>query len=138
MKCGINENDDHAKIKWFVDQLCVLAKNLNVHIHLVAHSKKPSNQGGRPSRYDIKGTGAISDLADNVIIMWRNKEKERKLDEGIINHADELEVQNEPDARMIIDKQRHGNSWTGSINLYHDSFSRSFMESKYNSRKEII
>jgi twinkle protein len=130
MKCGMNENDDHAKIKWFVDQLCVLAKNLKIHIHLVAHSKKPQGHGGRPSRYDIKGTGAISDLVDNVIIMWRNEEKEKKIDEGV-SHANELELDQQPDARMIIEKQRHGTSWKGAVNLWHDSASRSFRDQKH-------
>lgn len=132
MKCGLNENDDHAKVKWFVDQLCVTAKNLDVHIHLVAHSKKPTN-ADRPTRYDIKGSGAISDLVDSVVIMWRNEAKERKLDEGCCE-SKYVELMAEPDARMIVDKQRHGNSWTGSIPLWHCQESRSFKQK----RSEII
>lgn len=128
MKCGINENDDHAKVKWFVDQLCVTAKNLEVHIHLVAHAKKPSN-ADRPNRYSIKGSGAISDLVDNVIIMWRNNNKEIELDEGCDNQRF-TELMDQPDGRMIVDKQRHGSSWTGSINLWHDTPSRSFLDSR--------
>jgi len=126
MKCGINENEDHGRIKNFVDQLCITAKYLKCHIHLVAHSKKPNGIGERPSRYDIKGSGAISDLVDNVLIMWRNNEKEKRLDEGVRDHAKEMELEAEPDARLIVDKQRHGSSWRGSINLKHCQQSRSF------------
>lgn len=129
MKCGINENDDHAKVKWFVDQLCVIAKNLGIHIHLVAHAKKP-DRGGRPSRYNIKGSGSTPDLVDNVVIMWRNQDKERELDEGGYDDQRYAELMDMPDARMIIDKQRHGNSWSGSIALWHDAVSRSFMTTR--------
>ena len=129
MKCGVDEMES-AKIKWFVDQLCVIAKNLKIHIHLVAHSKKPQVNGGRPSRYDIKGSGAISDLVDNVVLMWRNREKHAQLDEGC-SHAEELELLQECDAKAMIDKQRHGSGWTGSINLWHCSESRSFRDTKH-------
>ena len=129
MKCGINENDDHAKVKWFVDQLCVIAKTLSIHIHLVAHAKKPL-QGARPSRYNIKGTGSTPDLVDNVVIMWRNEEKERLLDEGGLKDEKYIDLMEQPDARMIIDKQRHGSSWKGSIALWHDAPSRSFMTTR--------
>ncbi len=129
MKCGINENDDHAKVKWFVDQLCVTAKTLNIHVHLVAHAKKPE-RGGRPSRYNIKGTGSTPDLVDNVIIMWRNEDKERELDEGGFDDARYADLMAMPDARMIVDKQRHGSSWKGSIALWHDAPSRSFMTTR--------
>lgn len=129
MKCGINENDDHAKVKWFVDQLCVLAKSLELHIHLVAHAKKPE-RGGRPSRYNIKGTGSTPDLVDNVIIMWRNEDKERELDEGGLSDERFTELMAMPDARMIVDKQRHGSSWKGSIALWHDAPSRSFISDR--------
>lgn len=131
MKCGMNENEDHGRVKNFVDQLCITAKYLKCHIHLVAHSKKPSSKDGRPSRYDIKGSGSISDLADNIIIMWRNNEKERLLDEGIKDHAEEMEIEQQPDAKMIVDKQRHGCSWVGSIKLKHSAQSRSFYEPDY-------
>lgn len=136
MKCGINENDDHGKIKWFVDQLCVTAKNLNIHIHLVAHAKKPAN-ADRPTRYSIKGSGAISDLVDNVIIMWRNESKERQLDEGV-SDSDCVDLMAQPDARLIVDKQRHGSSWKGSLALWHDSASRSFLETRTDLPRPIM
>jgi len=128
MKCGINENDDHGKIKWFVDQLCVLAKALEIHIHIVAHAMKPKDRA-RPTRYSIKGSGAISDLVDNVIIMWRNEEKEHELQEGV-NDIRMQELGNEPDGRMIIDKQRHGTGWRGMINLWHWSEQRVFLPNR--------
>ena len=125
MKCGIDENKDHATIKWFVDQLCVMAKNLGIHIFIVAHNSKPQ-RGERPSRYNIKGSGSVSDLADNVLIMWRNFEKEDKLAEGL-PRAETAELDQEPDAKLIIDKQRLTGK-RGFIKLWHWSDQRVFLD----------
>lgn len=126
MKCGIDENKDHGLIKNFIDQLCVNAKNLNIHIHIVAHSKKPlSNE--RPSRYDVKGSGSISDLVDNVFIMWRNWQKEYDMQDSKTSFEKQTELREEPDAKLICDKQRHGD-WVGVIPLWHDEQSRTFLD----------
>ncbi len=125
MKCGMDENKEHAQIRDFVDNLCQISKSIGVHTHLVAHCNKPKDNQ-RPNRYDIKGTGAIPDLVDNVILMWRNEEKERVLDEGGKPAHELMEWEAKPDGRMIVDKQRHGTSWKGSINLWHCAKSRSF------------
>jgi twinkle protein len=132
MKCGIDVNDSHAKIHWFIDQLCVYGKNLGCHTHLVAHNVKPRDKT-RPNRYQAKGSGSISDLADNFIIMWRNFEKEDALQEKI-SYEQKVEYENQEDARLIVDKQRHGTGGRGIINLWHDSEKRCFKQS----RGEII
>ncbi len=36
----------------------------------------PPDEETQPNKFDIKGTGAITDLVDNVFIVWRNKKKE--------------------------------------------------------------
>lgn len=125
MKCGIDENKEHGQIKNFIDQLCVNAKNLNIHIHIVAHSRKPLTNE-RPSRYDVKGSGSISDLVDNVFIMWRNWSKEHTIQEGCSLET-ETALREEPDAKLICDKQRHGD-WVGVIKLWHHEISRTFLD----------
>jgi twinkle protein len=39
--------------------------------------RKGLDESKPPGKLDSKGTGAISDLADNCFSIWRNKEKER-------------------------------------------------------------
>ena len=51
MKCGLSESKDFDGVKSFVDELTTLAKDLNIHIHLVAHSRKGSSDGGDPDHY---------------------------------------------------------------------------------------
>ena len=66
----------------FMNGIITFAATYNVHIHLVAHSKKPDKQGESkiPRRYDISGSAYISNLPHNVIIVWRNGAKQDKLE----------------------------------------------------------
>lgn len=110
MKCVASE-DDYNGQKLFVDELTSIARDNGIHIHLVHHIRKPADESHKPSKYDYKGTGAITDQVDNVISVWRNKAKEKKREEG--KGVDEKE----PDALLICDKQRNG-EWEGSIGLW--------------------
>jgi len=80
-KCGFGE-DDYNGQKGFVDVLMEFAGKYNVHVHLVVHMRKREDETKIPGKMDIKGTGAISDMVDNVFIIWRNKPKEEKIEAG--------------------------------------------------------
>lgn len=101
MKCGIRR-DDYDKQAEFVDRLCWVAKSLKCHIHLVHHIRKGENENKIPNKFDIRGAGEITDLVDNVFIIWRNKGKESKKRSR--KGYDETEA----DCLLINDKQRHG------------------------------
>ena len=119
VKCGIAP-DDYGKQKNFVDRLCWIAKSNKVHIHLVHHVRKGDKEGKAPDKFDIKGAGEITDLVDNVFIVHRNKDKERKIEAKMA--VGELE----PDAVIAVAKQRHG-GWEGTIPLYFHKASQQFM-----------
>lgn len=130
MKCVKGAGDYDAQ-KDFVDQLTAAARDYNVHIHLVAHFKKPDGDDRRmPTRYDLKGASEISDLADNVVIVWRNKKKEHDAQEG--KEVDEAT----PDSILIIDKQRNGDGWEGRVRLWYDSASMRFYD--FNKKRGIL
>jgi len=119
-KCVAGEDDFNGQ-KAFVDELCSIARDSNIHIHLVHHIKKPTTENARPTKYDFKGTGAITDQPDNVIAVWRNKEKERKIQDG------KAVPITEPDTLLIVDKQRNGEGWEGNIGLYFHKASNQFL-----------
>ena len=75
MKCGIAE-DDYNGQKRFIEVLCDFVNETEAHVHLVAHSRKHENEEYQGNKLDIKGTGAISDLAWNAFTVWRNKKKD--------------------------------------------------------------
>lgn len=112
MKCGIGVDDYNAQ-KSFCDQLSTYAKDSGLHIHLIAHSRKRQNEHGVMDKFDIKGAGEITDMADNVFTLWRNKPKEEKAQKGDLKPDDKAA----PDAILVCDKQRNGD-WEGRINLW--------------------
>lgn len=81
------KGDDLSGQKALVLALKDFAAEFQVHVHLVAHSKKPDAKHPPekhwPSKHDISGSGDISNVADNVVCIWRNLEKERKLQEAL-------------------------------------------------------
>lgn len=115
MKCGIAD-DDYNGQKAFVDRLCDFKEQHDCHVHLVAHSRKKMNEDGAPGKMDIKGSGSIGDLADNLFSVWRNKKKEAGDDTGVTY-----------DAILHCDKQRHG-EWEGALGFYFDRDSFQYLE----------
>jgi twinkle protein len=92
MKC-VKAEDDYNGQKDFVDQLCAIAKDHDIHIHLVHHLKKPQREGDMPDKHDTKGSGSITDQIDNLFMVWRNKPKEESykrdgMASNLLNAAD--------------------------------------------------
>lgn len=112
MKCGISTEDLDAQ-KRFIDRLSTYAKDSGLHIHLVCHNSKAGGEESHGGKYGIKGASEISDMADNVILCWRNRAKEHKRQAGELGGSDAKA----PDAMLTIDKQRHG-EWEGRIALW--------------------
>lgn len=132
MKCVAGEDDYNAQ-KAFVDELCAIARDHNIHIHLVHHIKKPhAGEDAKPGKYDFKGTGAITDQADNVIAVWRNKVKERAV------QAKQPVSVTEPDTMLIVCKQRNGDGWEGNIALWFDPQSGQYLAGHNMARMEFI
>jgi twinkle protein len=112
MKCGI-ANKDTEKMQVFIDRLMWVAKSYGGHIHLVHHIRKGENEYDIPNKFDVKGAGEITDMVDNVCIVWKNKKKLKKIEDG--ENVDKMI----PDGVMNVEKQRHG-EWEGKIALYFD------------------
>lgn len=120
MVCASEESLDEQK--QFVTDLVRFAQEACVHVHLVTHCRKPQNGEERPpSKYDLRGSAAISDQAHNVVTVWANKAKKAKSEEGSIAAI------NEPDARVSVEKQRNGR-WEGAVKLWFDESSLRFTD----------
>ena len=131
-KCGLPARDAVAE-KDFIDTLGSAAKALNIHIHLVCHVRKPA-QGGQtyiPNKFDVKGAGELTDLVDNVVIVWMDKrraEVQRKVDAGMTVSAEDTELLQYSTHRLIWEKQREG-EFEGTIGLWFDGPTRQFLSS---------
>ncbi|MBU2647515.1 bifunctional DNA primase/helicase, partial [bacterium] len=128
-KCGVDE-DDYTTQKSFVEQLTDFAADSDCHVHLVVHSRKQNNESGMPGKMDVKGTGAITDMVDNVVTIWRNKDKEEKVEKARLeSYTIDEQTKNEADAILHCSKQRH-EDWEGKIRLFFDRPSFQFKESR--------
>lgn len=117
MKCGMPP-DDYASQKMFVDKVQSVAHANPLHIHLVAHARKANDDSKPPRLHDIKGASEIADMAENVLAVWRNKEKEKNPSQK----ADE------PDASLTVEAQRNADGWIGTVHLMHDPSAMLFFE----------
>jgi twinkle protein len=116
-----NAEDNFNEQKYFVDELTALARDHNVHIHLIHHIRKLQSEEIQPGKNDIKGTGAITDQVDNVFLMWRNKQKENRKRNG------EKYEEDLPDAYLMCEKQRNGEAQE-MYGLYYHQSSQQFIE----------
>lgn len=121
MKCGINE-EDYNQQKVFVDTLANFTNHNDLHIHLVAHSRKERSEDVEPGKLSIRGSGTITDLADNVFTIWRNKPKEDAIREKTGGRC-----LSQPDVYIRCHKQRNGD-WEGAWGLYRDAVSHHLLE----------
>lgn len=120
MKCVKGEDDFNGQ-KNFVDELTALARDHNIHIHLVHHIRKLVSEEQQPNKHDLKGSGSISDQVDNVFLVWRNKKKENMRNRG--EQVDETQ----PDTFLMCEKQRNGESQDWYYLYYHSS-SQQFLD----------
>ncbi len=134
MKCGIGE-EDYAKQKAMLEELCDFANRTGAHIHLVAHSRKKDNELVPLGKMDVKGTGAITDLAFNFFSVWRNKNKEFLL--KAYDNSEQLDlprgttiedVKKQPDAILICDKSRNLDDAEGKYLLWFDKNSMQYCD----------
>jgi twinkle protein len=119
MKCVKGEDDFNGQ-KDFVNALCSIAQDTGMHIHLVHHMRKGSDEKHLPGKFDLKGSGSISDQVDNVFIVWRNKGKAVERQET--GATDETVA----DAFLICEKQRNG-EWEGRMPLWFEGDSQQYV-----------
>ena len=125
MVCGSEESMDEQK--QFTTDLVRAAQEFSVHLHLIAHCRKPASgaEDKPPTKYDLRGSAAISDQAQNVVMVWANKAKAAKLEQ----FPHDEEALSQPDARVSVEKQRNG-AWEGAVKLWWDAGSLRFLDER--------
>jgi twinkle protein len=120
MKC-VRGEDDYNGQKDFVNSLCGIALQTGLHIHLIHHVRKGSDEKQVSGKFDLKGSGSVTDQVDNVFIIWRNKAKALERQQ---NGTTDESV---PDALLCCEKQRNG-EWEGRIPLWFDENSQQYTD----------
>jgi twinkle protein len=118
-------NDAAGEQQNFLNDAHGVALDTGTHVHIVAHVRKPAGED-TPGRYDIRGSGTISDQADNIVMCWRNRPKEEAIDEGTATQ----EQRDEPDFVLRVAKQRHA-AFEGKVRLWMHRSSMQFVPDGY-------
>lgn len=111
--------------KLFVDRLANICRDLKIHVFLVAHTRKMKSEEEIPDATNIMGSSHIRNLCDNIICVWRNREKERLTEEGKTAEEDLKII---PDAKVFVQKQRNA-QWEGSFNFWFNQKGLTYKES---------
>lgn len=121
MVCASEESMDEQK--QFITDLCRLAQETGLHVHLVVHCRKPASgdESRPPTKYDVRGSAAISDQVANVVTVWANQAKRASIEAG------ELGKVNDPDAVISVVKQRNG-AWEGALKLWFNDAALRFVD----------
>ena len=120
MKC-VRSEEDYTGQKDFMDKVCSAAMELNIHIHVIHHSRKREDEKAPPGKMDAKGSGSIVDQTANFITIYQVHDDHRK------------DKVNDPTHVMQIHKQRNG-EWEGSRNLYFKAHNLQFHEKGENDK----
>jgi twinkle protein len=126
-KCGVSGEDFNGQ-RNFMDELTAFANDTGAHVILVAHSRKSENEDRVPTKTDISGSQDINNAAFNVLIVWRNKLKQRRRDEAI-QKGDPIkvaEIDGWYDGKIRLDKQRFGEGEDKDVSTYFDHASWQF------------
>lgn len=118
-KCGLPYGERGSE-KEFIDALCSTAKVFGIHIHLVCHVRKPQAGGEeyKPTKFDVRGAGELTDLVHNVIICWADKKRKKLAASSFaLKDSEKKYLDDNPDQRLIVAKQR-GGQYEGTIGLY--------------------
>lgn len=121
LSCGIPEDGYDAQ-KQFVLALASHAHDTGQAVHLLAHSRKVADETKPPGKFDVRGSASITDLADNVFSVWRNRPKEQAQEEN------DRSKDKQADALLTVCKHRHGN-WEGRIQLWFNRQSQTYLQS---------
>lgn len=122
-KCGVTEDLDQQRD--FINAVIGLATAMKLHVVLVHHTRK-RGQGyaGRVSSDDVRGSGAITDLATNLMLVQRDFDRadalQKRLRGEFITPAEQDLLDDGADITLHIQKQKFGNNWNGSIKLWTD------------------
>jgi twinkle protein len=153
MMCVGRSEEEFREVETFVNALKAFVLLHQVHVHLVAHSRKKDDENKPPGKQDIAGPKETSGISHNVAVVHRNMAKSKKwqmLDRELkdlramvcLNPDDEAErkkniadgekelaaVKTWHDGELHLLKQRNGDGELGSKYLFFNTNARQFVE----------
>lgn len=121
-------HDDYEGQQKLMEKLVDFKMSYNVTMFLVTHARKGESESKAPGKFDVKGTGAITDLADGFMSVWKNKAKQDHIRNcQLLGEAPDEDVIRKPDIILEVLKNRHG-MFEGKNGFYFDNASCQYVE----------
>jgi twinkle protein len=118
MKVKLTGKDEYEAQKDFVDELKWFAEKYKSHVHLVAHPRKGEKDSDAPGKVDVKGSSHITDIADNVIVLWRLEQEEK----------DKLKKKGKPADMILYVKKNREFGTEGSMRMIFNEGTKRFSD----------
>lgn len=130
-KLGIAD-DDLAGQKKAINLITEFSVRQHSHTILIHHLRKEETDMASTniSKLSLKGSSSLGDMADNVLIAWRNRSKEQKLKDPRFNDLEEDEqdkLRKSLDTQLRCEKNRNGDE-EPRLSLWFDRQSHLFVE----------
>lgn len=128
------DRGDNSALANAIDMMRVFVTEYPVHLHLVCHPRKPTSAepvNKSPTQSDIRGPAEIGDMPNNVIVVYRDMAKHKKMSEMAASGFAKAEIDayyaSTPCGKISVEKQR----LTGTMpikNTWFDSANNRFMD----------
>ena len=127
MKIDLGDGSNELTLqKNFVNELKIFALQYNAIVHLVAHPRKPQADG-KITKFDVAGTGDITNLADYVFAISRTSEEVKQEYQDYIDNPPKNKVMIDPrDATITLLKDRPTGTSDKDAVMYFDKKRRRF------------
>jgi twinkle protein len=129
MTMQIDRGDNTAQAE-AADLLRMFVAKYPVHLHIVAHPRKPpENTNKPPSISDIRGASEWADMVYNVVTVWRDTskaEREAEMEDSAFSKEERrVFFESTPCGKVIVRKQRTTGEWP-IMSYFFDSPTKRF------------
>jgi len=109
-----NLEEDYKRQSDFMSRIFAFSKEHKIHIHIVCHPRK-GDESIPPGTMEVKGASVIINRADGLVVVHRNPDKIKQLEEG----RSYEELQDVFDTIVFCRKDRE-TGWRGKVELFFD------------------
>lgn len=122
--------DDYEGQQRFIEKLVNFKLSFPVTIFIVTHVRKGESEYAAPNKYDVKGSGSITDLADGFLSVWKNKKKAEQIEQADMlgEEPDEMYTK-QWDTYLEVLKNRNG-MYEGKVGFEFDNKSCQYRDRK--------
>jgi twinkle protein len=129
MMIGIKNEDLDAQSE-ALTQITTFKHAHDVHVFLVCHPRKVKDASTTVGKMDIKGSGEITDKADNVWVVTRNYKKEEEIESMMKHDGDEEKLKAKRrstfDAILKVEKQKNGEGDQPSYEIWFEKSTKQY------------